>query len=65
MPTSVEVTNIDVVAEGIEGDMMSNNKGINLLGVAVGAVRERIKASLCWVLKLSAAVIALSLCVRY
>ncbi len=58
--TAVSAT--DVVCQVVEGGTVSNNKGINLPGVAVSvpAMSEKDEADLRWALKLSADWIALS-----
>jgi hypothetical protein len=59
---AVEVTATDVVTEVVEGGAVSNNKGINLPGVAVSvpALSEKDEADLRWALKLPADMVALS-----
>src|SRR6476619_2800360 len=59
---AVEVTGTDVVTEVIEGGVVSNNKGINLPGVAVSvpALSEKDEADLRWALHLQADMVALS-----
>jgi pyruvate kinase len=59
---AVEVTETDVVTEVIEGGVVSNNKGINLPGVAVSvpALSEKDEADLRWALHLQADMVALS-----
>ena len=59
---AVEVTDTDVVTEAVEGGVISNNKGINLPGVAVNvpALSEKDKQDLRWALDLRADMIALS-----
>ena len=59
---AVEVTDTDVVTEVVEGGVVSNNKGINLPGVAVSvpAMSEKDEADLRWALRLQADMIALS-----
>ncbi|TWE12565.1 pyruvate kinase [Rudaeicoccus suwonensis] len=59
---AVEVTATDVITEVVEGGVVSNNKGINLPGVAVSvpALSEKDEADLRWALQLGADVIALS-----
>ncbi|MEO6143744.1 MAG: pyruvate kinase, partial [Dermatophilaceae bacterium] len=57
-----EVTDTDVVTEVIEGGFLSNNKGINLPGVAVSvpALSDKDEADLRWALRLRADFVALS-----
>jgi pyruvate kinase len=59
---ATEVTDTDVVCTVVEGGTVSNNKGINLPGVAVSvpAMSEKDEADLRWALKLTADWIALS-----
>lgn len=59
---AVEVTDTDIVTEVVEGGVISNNKGINLPGVAVSvpALSEKDKADLRWALTLRADMVALS-----
>src|SRR6476620_11056225 len=59
---AVEVTETDVVTEVIEGGVVSNNKGINLPGVAVSvpALSDKDEADLRWALHLQADMVALS-----
>lgn len=59
---ATEVTDTDVVAEVVVGGTVSNNKGINLPGVAVSvpALSEKDEADLRWALGLRADMIALS-----
>src|SRR6478672_6020330 len=59
---AVEVTDTDVVTVVIEGGTVSNNKGINLPGVAVSvpALSDKDEADLRWALHLRADMIALS-----
>ena len=59
---AVEVTATDVVTEVVEGGTVSNNKGINLPGVAVSvpALSDKDEADLRWALHLRADLIALS-----
>ena len=59
---AVEVTATDIVTEAIEGGVISNNKGINLPGVAVNvpALSEKDEADLRWGLQAGADIIALS-----
>ena len=59
---AVEVTATDVVTEAIEGGVISNNKGINLPGVAVSvpAMSEKDIDDLRWALRLGVDLIALS-----
>ena len=59
---AVEVTATDVITEVVEGGVVSNNKGINLPGVAVSvpALSEKDEADLRWALKLPADMVALS-----
>jgi pyruvate kinase len=56
------VTETDIVTEAIEGGVISNNKGINLPGVAVSvpAMSEKDIDDLRWALKLGVDLIALS-----
>jgi len=58
----LEVTQTDVIAEVIIGGVVSNNKGINLPGVAVSvpALSEKDEADLRWALRLPADMVALS-----
>jgi pyruvate kinase len=58
----VEVTATDVITEVVEGGVVSNNKGINLPGVAVSvpALSDKDEADLRWGLRLGADMIALS-----
>ncbi len=62
MAKVVEVTDRDVVTEIVQGGMVSNNKGINLPGVAVSvpAMSEKDRDDLRWALKVGADLIALS-----
>ena len=59
---AVEVTDADVITEVIRGGELSNNKGINLPGVAVSvpALSEKDEDDLRWALQLGADMIALS-----
>ncbi len=59
---AIAVTDTDIVTEAVEGGVISNNKGINLPGVAVSvpAMSEKDKADLRWALTLRADLIALS-----
>ncbi len=59
---AVEVTATDIVTETVEGGVISNNKGINLPGVAVSvpAMSEKDISDLRWGLRLGADLIALS-----
>lgn len=59
---AVEVTATDIVTVVVEGGMVSNNKGINLPGVAVSvpALSEKDKDDLRWALRLRADMVALS-----
>jgi len=59
---ATEVTDTDVVCQVIEGGMLSNNKGINLPGVAVSvpAMSEKDKDDLRWALRMRVDMIALS-----
>jgi len=59
---AVAVTATEVVTEAVEGGVISNNKGINLPGVAVSvpALSEKDKDDLRWALRLRADMIALS-----
>jgi pyruvate kinase len=59
---AVEVTDTDIHTEVVEGGTVSNNKGINLPGVAVSvpALSDKDKADLRWALSLRADMIALS-----
>jgi len=59
---ATEVTDTDVRTTVVEGGAVSNNKGINLPGVAVSvpALSEKDEADLRWALQLGADVIALS-----
>jgi len=59
---AVEVTDTDVVTEVVEGGLVSNNKGINLPGVAVSvpAMSDKDEADLRWALRLPADMVALS-----
>ena len=59
---AVEVTDTDIVTVVVEGGVVSNNKGINLPGVAVSvpAMSEKDEADLRWALRLGADIIALS-----
>ena len=59
---AVEVTATEVITTVLEGGMVSNNKGINLPGVAVSvpALSDKDEADLRWGLRLGADMIALS-----
>ncbi|MDQ5839971.1 MAG: pyruvate kinase [Chloroflexota bacterium] len=59
---AVEVTDTDIVTTVVEGGVVSNNKGINLPGVAVSvpAMSDKDEADLRWALRLPADLIALS-----
>ncbi|HEU4999253.1 MAG TPA: pyruvate kinase [Lapillicoccus sp.] len=59
---AVEVTATDIVTETVEGGVISNNKGINLPGVAVSvpAMSEKDVDDLRWALRLGVDLIALS-----
>jgi pyruvate kinase len=59
---ALEITDADVVCEVVIGGVVSNNKGINLPGVAVSvpALSEKDEADLRWALRLPADMIALS-----
>ncbi|WP_344065334.1 pyruvate kinase [Nostocoides vanveenii] len=59
---ATEVNDTDVVCHVVEGGTVSNNKGINLPGVAVSvpAMSEKDEADLRWALTLTADFIALS-----
>ena len=59
---AVEVTDTDVVTVVVEGGMVSDNKGINLPGVAlsVPAMSDKDEADLRWALRLRADMVALS-----
>ncbi len=59
---AVEVTETDIRCEVVEGGVISNNKGINLPGVAVSvpALSDKDKDDLRWALSLRADMIALS-----
>jgi len=59
---AVEVTDTEVVCEVVEGGVVSNNKGINLPGVAVNvpALSDKDEADLRWALRLPADMVALS-----
>ena len=59
---ALEVNDTDVVTMVVEGGVVSNNKGINLPGVAVSvpAMSEKDEADLRWALRLQADMIALS-----
>lgn len=58
----VEVVGNDVVTEVLEGGIISNNKGINLPGVAVGvpALSAKDKEDLAWALRAGTDLVALS-----
>ncbi|WP_018155748.1 pyruvate kinase [Demetria terragena] len=62
MLSAIQVTDTDVVATVTVGGMVSNNKGINLPGVAVSvpALSEKDEEDLRWGLRLGADIIALS-----
>jgi len=59
---ALEVTDTDIITEVVEGGVVSNNKGINLPGVAVSvpAMSAKDEADLRWALKLGADMVALS-----
>ncbi len=59
---AVSVSPTDVVTEVVEGGVVSNNKGINLPGVAVSvpALSEKDKQDLAWALRLGVDMVALS-----
>ena len=59
---ATSVSQTDVVTEVVEGGFISNNKGINLPGVAVSvpALSEKDREDLRWALRLRADVVALS-----
>ncbi|HRC13133.1 MAG TPA: pyruvate kinase, partial [Dermatophilaceae bacterium] len=59
---AVAVSDTDIDTEVVEGGVISNNKGINLPGVAVSvpALSEKDKADLRWALALRADLVALS-----
>jgi pyruvate kinase len=59
---AVEVTASDIVTEAVEGGVISNNKGINLPGVAVSvpAMSDKDVQDLRWALRLGVDLIALS-----
>jgi len=59
---ALEVTDTDIVTEVVEGGVVSNNKGINLPGVAVSvpAMSNKDEADLRWALRLRADLVALS-----
>lgn len=59
---AIEVTDTDVVTEVIVGGVVSNNKGINLPGVAVSvpALSEKDEADLRWALRFGVDFVALS-----
>ena len=59
---AIEVSDTDIVTEVVEGGVVSNNKGINLPGVAVSvaAMSEKDEADLRWALRLRADMVALS-----
>jgi len=59
---AVEVTDTDVACDVLGGGIVSNNKGINLPGVAVSvpALSEKDEADLRWALRLPADMVALS-----
>jgi len=59
---ALEVTDTDIVTAVVEGGVVSNNKGINLPGVAVSvpAMSEKDEADLRWALRLRADMVALS-----
>lgn len=60
--TAIEVTDTDVVTEVVVGGKVSNNKGINLPGVAVSvpALSEKDEADLRWALRHGVDMVALS-----
>ncbi len=62
MLEAVEVTDTDVRTRVVVGGTVSNNKGINLPGVAVSvpAMSEKDKEDLRWALRLRADMVALS-----
>ena len=59
---AVSVTATEILTEAVEGGVISNNKGINLPGVAVNvpAMSDKDEADLRWALSLRADMIALS-----
>jgi pyruvate kinase len=59
---AIEVTDTDIITVVVEGGVVSNNKGINLPGVAVSvpAMSEKDEADLRWALNLGADMVALS-----
>ena len=59
---ALEVTDTDVLTEVVEGGVVSDNKGINLPGVAVSvpAMSDKDEADLRWALRLRADMVALS-----
>jgi len=59
---AIEVTDTDIVTLVVEGGVVSNNKGINLPGVAVSvpAMSDKDEADLRWALHLGADMVALS-----
>jgi pyruvate kinase len=59
---ALEVTDTDVVTKVLEGGVVSDNKGINLPGVAVSvpALSVKDEADLRWALRLGADIVALS-----
>ena len=59
---ALEVTDTDVLTEVVEGGVVSDNKGINLPGVAVNvpAMSDKDEADLRWALRLRADMVALS-----
>jgi pyruvate kinase len=59
---AIEVTDTDIVTLVVEGGVVSNNKGINLPGVAVSvpALSEKDETDLRWALRLGADWVALS-----
>lgn len=59
---AIEVTDTDIVTLVVEGGVVSDNKGINLPGVAVSvpALSEKDEADLRWGLRLPADMVALS-----
>jgi pyruvate kinase len=59
---AIEVTATDIVTEAVEGGVISNNKGINLPGVAVSvpAMSDKDIDDLRWALRLGVDLIALS-----
>jgi pyruvate kinase len=59
---AIQVSDTDIVTEVVEGGVVSDNKGINLPGVAVGvpAMSDKDEADLRWALGLGADMVALS-----